>query len=424
MGFRFVHTRFFLFAVLLSLSAPVPGQTINPVAGDGTTGSLGDDGPASSAQFWSPAGLCVTARGIVYVADARNNRVRCITPNGTVATIAGTDESGNYGDNAPATDSRLNGPAAVLADNQGNLFIADKYNNRVRRINASGLMQAWAGSGAPGYAGDGGQAVSASLSAPSALALDTLGNLYIADAGNHCIRKVAPTGIITTVAGTGEAGFTGDNGPATAAKLNTPAGLAFDTSGNLLIADSWNYRVRCLAPNGIITTIAGTGVAGFSGDGKFDTSAELNLPTGLATDRKGNLFIADQGNNRIRRISANTIITTYAGTGNAGYSGDGGNALAADLNTPSGLATDAAGNLYVSEELNNRIRRITPPAKQNKAKPNPFPDNKFREPSQYPQTPALNRGTPVQAGYPNPMPPSGGAPPAPSRTVTGRGNKG
>ena len=217
----------------------------------------------------------------------------------------------------------------MAVDASGNLYIADTGNNRIRKVSATGIITTVAGNGSAGYSGDGGPATSAQLDGPEGVAVDGSGNLYIADTCNNRIRKVSATGIITTVAGNGSAGYSGDGGPATSAQLSLPAGVAVDGSGNLYIADSGNNRIRKVSATGIITTVAGNGSPGYSGDGGPATSAQLNQPAGVAVDASGNLYIADSSNNRIRKVSATGIITTVAGNGFDGYSGDGGPATSA-----------------------------------------------------------------------------------------------
>ncbi len=348
-----------LLLLLLSLNNYSIAQTMSTIAGNGQAG-YSDEPQAITSQLYSPTGVAVSG-SIIYVADGRNNRIRKFMPGGSMTTIAGNDYTGSRGDDGPATDAQLNGPTSVATDRWGNLYIADKYNNRVRKITPQGIIYAFAGDGQQGYSGDGSKAITAQLNIPAGMVADTSGNVYIADAGNNCIRKVTPDGLISTIAGTGIAGYKGDSGSAIKAQLNTPVALALDSIGNLYIADSWNYRIRRVTPSGFITTIAGAGLAGYEGDGGEDTSALLNLPTGLAFGKGGDLYIADQANNRIRRITTKGIITTMAGNGNAGYSGDGGNALSGEMNAPYSIATDATGNIYVAEQMNNVLRKITPP---------------------------------------------------------------
>ena len=248
-----------------------------------------------------------------------------------------------------------------MVDGEGNIYLADKLNHRIRRIDAvTGNITTVAGSGQEGFSGDGGPAVDASMARPTGVAIDQAGNLYIADSHNSRIRRVAAgNGIITTVAGTGELGFTGDEGPATDAQINTPLSLAVDAAGNLYIADTENHRIRRVDTSGVILTVAGTGRFGFSGDGNVATSASLFRPVAVAADHDGNLYIADLLHHRIRRVDGKTgIITTTAGVGGEGFSGDGGIAADAHLSEPRGIAVDKAGNLYIADALNHRIRRV------------------------------------------------------------------
>ena len=273
----------------------------------------------------------------------------------TIYTVAGNGTLGYTGDNGPATSAEIHGPYAVATDSAGDLYIADSGNNVIRKV-ANGVITTVAGNETMGYSGDNGPATSAQLNAPYGVAVDSAGNLYIADSANNVIRKVA-NGVITTFAGTnGSFGFGGDNGSATSALLFTPSAVAVDSAGNLYIADTSNSRIRKVsASNGVITTFAGDGTPGFTGDGSSATSAELNGPWGVAVDSAGNLYIADLGNNRIRKVSGGEI-TTVAGNGTPGYSGDGGAAANAELNGPSGIAPDAAGNFYIADFENDRIR--------------------------------------------------------------------
>ena len=330
----------------------VGSDTITTIAGLGTAGVSGDGGQATSAQLNKPRGVAVDAQGNVYVANEDGNRVRKVS-GGVITTVAGTGTLGYSGDGGQATSAQLNGPVGVAVDGQGNLYIADRGNNRIRKV-SGGIITTVAGNGTMGYSGDGGQATSAQVNQPYGIALDAQGNLYIADYQNYRVRKVSG-GIISTVAGTGTAGFSGDGGQATSAQLKGPLGVSVDAQGNLYIADVNDYRVRKVS-GGIISTVAGNGTLGFSGDGGQATSAQLNAPADVTVDRAGNLYIADYVNNRIRVVSGG-IITTIAGT-TKGFAGDGGPASSAQLNTPAGLALDSQGNLYISDSQNHRLRRI------------------------------------------------------------------
>ncbi len=321
------------------------------VAGNGTPGFSGDNGPATSAQL-DPSGVAVDSAGNLYVADSGNNRVRKVS-NGVITTVAGNGAPGFGGDNGPATTARLAGPSGVAVDSADNLYIADDFNARVRKV-SNGVITTVAGNGTYGFGGDNGPAISAQLHDPVGVAVDSAGNLYIADFDNHRVRKVS-NGVITTVAGGGSS--LGDNGPATSARLNFPYGVAVDSVGNLYIADSENWRARKVS-NGVITTVAGNGTQGFSGDNGPATSAQLFIPSGVAVDSVGNLYIADTGNNRVRKVS-NGVITTAAGNGTQGFIGDNGLATSAQLYVPSGVAVDSAGNLYIADIGNNRVRKVS-----------------------------------------------------------------
>jgi PKD repeat protein len=339
--------------VVPSASGVSGGDTITTIAGLGTLGFSGDGGQATSAQLYKPDGVAVDGQGNVYIADTFNNRVREVS-GGVITTIAGTGTAGYSGDGGQATSAQLNSPRDVAVDSQGNVYIADYFNQRVRKV-SGGIITTIAGTGTAGYSGDGGQATSAQLNYPHSMAVDGQGNVYIADESNQRVRKVSG-GVITTVAGTGTAGFSGDGGQATSAQLNFPEGVAVDGQGNLYIADSSNERIRKVS-GGVITTVAGTGTAGFSGDGGQATSAQLSRPFHVTVDGQGNLFIGDLDNARVRKVSGG-VITTISGTGTAGFSGDGGPALSAQLNLPDGVAVDPQGNLFIADSGNHRVREV------------------------------------------------------------------
>jgi uncharacterized protein (TIGR03437 family) len=342
-----------------------PSGIITTVAGNGIIGFSGDGGPATSAQLANPTGVAVDGAGNLFIADtnynlfpAANNRIRKVSPDGLIITVAGNGASGFSGDGGPATSAQLASPAGVAVDGSGSLFIVDFQNWRVRKVSANGIITTVAGNGTIGSSGDGGPATGAQLSLPQGVAVDGSGNLFIADNGNSRVRKVSTNGIITTVAGTGFQGFSGDGGAATSAHLINPTGVAVDGSGNLFIADSYNNRIRKVSTNGIITTVAGNGTMGFSGDGGPATSASLASPNAVAVDGSGNLFIADYNNNRVRKVSTTGIITTVAGNGTAGFSGDGGPATGAQIWGPDGVAVDASGNIFIADFNNKRIRKV------------------------------------------------------------------
>jgi uncharacterized protein (TIGR03437 family) len=333
----------------------VSNGVITTLAGNGTQGFSGDGGPATSAQFdlfnsGYPNGIAVDSAGSVYVVDAGNKRIRKIS-NGVITTVAGNGMSGFSGDNGPATSAELNEPEGIAADAAGNLYIADWQNNRIRMV-SNGVISTAVGNGTRGFSGDGGPATSAQLAYPQSVAVDSAGNLYIADTSNSRIRKVSG-GVIATVAGNGTFGFSGDNGPAVGAQLNGPVCVAVDSAGNMYIADQPNQRIRKVS-NGVITTVVGGGSS--VGDNGPATSAQF-APAGLAVDSAGDLYIADSSNNRIRKVS-NGVITTVAGNGTQGYSGDNGPATSAQLSA-GGVAVDSAGDLYIADSANFRIRKVT-----------------------------------------------------------------
>ncbi|MDO8413733.1 MAG: S8 family serine peptidase, partial [Gallionellaceae bacterium] len=336
---------------------------ISTYAGNGSASFCGDNGAATAACLKYPEKVAMDASGNAYIADTNNNRIRKISPTGVITTFAGTGASGSSGDGGQATLAKLSAPRAVTVDASGNLYIADTGNHKIRKVSTTGIITTVVGTGRSGYSGDGGQASAAKINGPYDLLADTAtGNFYIADTANHRIRKVSAAGIITTVAGNGTAGYSGDGGAATAAKINSPKGIILDSSANLYIADTSNHRVRKINSSGVISTIAGTGVAGYSGDGGAATLAKLSSPWALAGNTSIGIFIADSSNNRIRLVNLSGVISTVAGTGTAGYSGDGGTASSAKINLPHGVTATSDGFL-IADSTNHRIRRVitTPP---------------------------------------------------------------
>ncbi|SPF47596.1 putative NHL repeat containing protein [Candidatus Sulfopaludibacter sp. SbA4] len=328
--------------------------TITTVAGS-AIGYSGDGGPALKARLHSPIGIAVGADGSLYIADSANQAIRRVAPDGSITTVAGTGAWGFSGDGGPAVKERLALPMGVAVDPTGSLYIADSQNERIRKVAVDGTILTWAGNGAGLYLGDGGLAAAAQFKEPGGIAVDAGGSVYVADSMDCRIRKITKDGIIVTVAGTGVCGHSPDGNAATAAQLFFPSGVAVDSSGNLYIAEG--NRIRKINPNGAIVTIAGTGVAGYSGDGGTATSAQL-YSGGVAVDSAGNIYVADSSNNRIRKVTHDGTITTVAGNGIAAYTGDGGRATAASLNQPAGVACDSAGNLYVADTFNNVIRKV------------------------------------------------------------------
>lgn len=396
------------------IAAKIQSGTIVTIAGNGESGHAGDNGPAVEARLNEPKSLALGAAGILYIADAENHVIRKVDlASGLITTTAGRPEMGTgdsgpasahaqtqdedpfadsptsksekfaqvsdlsgmvryvvgagksgrfSGDGGPATQATLNFPGAVAVDRQGNLYIADTMNHRIRKVDAAtGVISTIAGTGQHRCSGDGGPATTAALNEPAALAVDERGNLYVADQSNNRVRKVdLNTGIMTTVAGTGETGYSGDGMPATEAGVSGPSGLTLGPDGDLYIADTFSGRIRRVdLATGIISTVAGDGGEyRFSGlPNEFSTS--LSRPYGIALDRAGNLLITDSDSHLIRHWDRKKkIITRLAGSGQAQFAGDRGDPLAGSLNYPFGVVVDEAGNVYIADTFNHRIRMI------------------------------------------------------------------
>jgi len=381
---------------------------ISTFAGTGIAGFSGDGGLARSAQINAPLGATIDAVGDVVFADAGNNRVRKVTPSGVISTIAGNGIGGYSGDGGLATNASLNVPWALVYDTSGNLYISDRNNDVIRKVNTAGIITTFAGNGTQGFCGDGGQATQACFYYPRGLAFDTHGSLYIADGLNHRVRKVSQSGVITTVAGNGQLGFSGDGGQATQAAIGNPrflvvkggvlyisnagqghirsvtlgtgiistyigstlgydgdnngplntqtdgtAGMLALSSSSMSFVDAGNARVRRLS-GGLVNTVAG----GFIGDGSSATSAAMVFPQGVAFDNAGNLFVAEWSGHRIRKVDTTGKISTVAGKGISGYSGDGGQATAAEMWFPQAVIADSSGNLFIADQGNNVIRKV------------------------------------------------------------------
>jgi uncharacterized protein (TIGR03437 family) len=391
-----------------------PAGVISIVAGNGSTTTFtGDGGPAKSAGFSGIYALAIDSANNLYICDANNNRIRKVTPDGIVRTYAGMNGHGFYGDGGPATSALLDFPRHVAVDNDGNVYVNDYNNNRVRKISAdgaiitiagsgvccispdgglatnaflitgpvttdpsgnvyiydfmtsrvrrvspTGILQSYAGDGKEGFAGDGDSAAAARFSGVAGLGTDSLNNLYIADSNNERIRVVSSVGGVSTIAGRGH--FAGDGGPASAAILHRPAGVVQTTDGTIYFTDRVNHRIRKIANDGTISTIAGTGDPGFSGDGSPALQANLYFPDSLTIDSSGNLLFVDQNQRRVRRITPAGVISTIAGNGNLAYSVDGVGALFSGFAYITGIAVDAAGNIYLSEGVANRVKKVTP----------------------------------------------------------------
>ncbi len=366
----------------LLAAAGLGAQTgiITTIAGTGERGYFGDGGPAISArlalvnvqnacdpaQFEQTVHLAVDPTGNVYLPDSDNQRIRRITPQGIISTIAGSGErpatnnrcepAGPVAD-GPATGARFYNPGDVVLHPNGSLIILDQQNNRIRQWSGDQVTTI-VGSGLHQFYTNDNPVLSTGLDWPGAGAFGG-GLFHFAELHSNRVARVTPEGRLATVAGSGIPGFAGDNGPATAARLRNPAGIAFDAAGNLYIADQGNHRIRRVTPQGVITTFAGTGNPGFNGDDRPAVAADLNLPTDVKVDVNNNVYIADMGNHRIRRVAPDGTITTVAGNGRAGFSGDGGPATDAMLNMPAGIALDASRDLYIVDWQNYRIRKVT-----------------------------------------------------------------
>ncbi len=344
---------------LLLCGALVRAQTINTNAGTGTSGYSGDGGPATAAQIYMPRAAASDGAGNVYVADFGNNCIRKVSATGMITTFAGTGIAGFSGDGGAATAAKLYGPNGVAIDLSGNVYISDYFNNRIRKVNTSGIITTIVGTGTAGYGGTGGPATAALINMPAGIAVDAYTNVFIADYGNSRVRKVNSSGVMSDIAGNGIFGFTGDGGPATAAMLNGPRGVAVDGYGFVYIADYNNVRVRQIDLSGAIHTYAGTGASGFGGDGGPATSAIMRSPTGVAVDVDNYVYIADSANNRVRKVNATGIITTFAGNGSSTYSGDGGPATAAGMTVSNVGADPYYRIIYIPSGFpGERVRRI------------------------------------------------------------------
>jgi hypothetical protein len=355
-----------LFALSISLQAQGiltvdPTRTAKTTAGTGAVGYADNTDPATAATLANPAAVTYDATGNLYLADANNDVIREISTTGIIITLAGTGIEGYSGDGGAATSAQLDTPTGVAVDSSGNVYIADSHNHRIREI-SNGIITTIAGTGTPGFSGDNAAATAAQLSLPGGVAVDKSGNVYIADTNNHRIREIT-NGIITTIAGDGEELYAGDKAAAKAAALDSPTSVAVDSSDNVYIADRLNQCIRQVS-NGIITTIAGTSTAGFSGsfsgDGAPASAATLAKPSGVSVDAASNVYIADTDNQRIREVGggaiATRVIATIEGSGSQDYGGDAGLSTAANLNSPRSVAPDAYGNLSIADRLNQRIR--------------------------------------------------------------------
>lgn len=347
---RAVTRLLLLLALLVVQSTRSHAQTVTTLAGNGVMGFA--NGPGATAQFFSPFGVCADAAGNIYVGDQGNHRIRKIDGNGNVTTLAGSGVQG-FAD-GPSATARFFNPLGVYADAAGNIFVAGYNDNRIRKIDASGNVTTYAGTGISGFAD--GPAAIAQFTQNVGVCGDAAGNIYVADGFNNRIRKIDGSGNVTTLAGDGTFGFA--DGPAAVAQLQNPTGVCLDATGNVYVADNFNNRIRKIDGSGNVTTFAGNGTVGLT-NGPAAT-AQFNSVYGVCADAAGNIYVADASNHCIRKIDAGGIVSTYAGTGTAGFTN--GAAATAQFNEPWGICADATGNIYVAERFNHTIRKISPPA--------------------------------------------------------------
>jgi len=351
-------------ALLAGISAHpayAPVGIITTVAGDGQPQYAGDGGPALRACLHQPWQVAVASDGSLYIADTLNHRIRRITPAGIITTVAGTAKAGSGGDGRPATAARLSFPSSVAIGSDGSLYIAEFIGHRIRKVDPEGIITIVAGTSRHGYSGDGGPATQAGLFCPRGMALGRDGSIYVADTKNNRVRCVGRDGIITTVAGSGVQDYSGDGGPATRAGLNQPRDVAVLPDGSFYIADTENNRVRKVGAKGIISTVAGGGldVDEELGDGVPATKVSLRWPSNVAVSADGSLLIAEESNHCVRKVDPNGIITTVAGNGKQGFSGDGGPATEASLSQPNYVAIGPDGSLYIADSNNYRVRKVS-----------------------------------------------------------------
>ncbi len=336
-------------------------QTISTIAGTGVWACTGEGIPAVTAAVGQLNSVTTDTNGNIYIGSVTCRQVKKISPSGIITIFVGTGTTGSSGDGGPAILATIGAPTALATDRWGNLYIADDEYNVIRKVNTAGIISTIAGDASVvggGYSGDGGPATLALLSSPADIAIDSLGNIFIADAGNNVIRKISTSGIITRIAGNGLWVYSGDGGPAISAGIIAPRGIAVDKKGNIYATDNINSCVRQISTTGIITRFAGTTSSGYSGDGDAATSAEMKYPRSLATDKYGNVYIADVHNSAIRRVDTNGIITTFAGNGSSGHSGDGGPAFEARLNYAQDIAIDENGFKYIAEINGAYLRKV------------------------------------------------------------------
>jgi sugar lactone lactonase YvrE len=346
-----------------SIADDIPAFTISTIAGTGDFGTSGEGGLATEAQMNRPTAVAVDTQGNVYIADSLNRRVLKIDSKGIIAKVMGTGKGSLQREDLPAIETNLSQPYGIAVDAQDNLYVLNRGHSKIHKVTPDGMAHTIAGTGRRGFNGDEIPATQAQIAGSNHLAVDAAGNVLIADTGNQRIRKITTDGIIHTIAGTGEQGFNGDGGAAAQAQLANPSAIAVDGAGNIYIADFSNHRIRKIDTEGIITTVAGTGTPEYNGDGIPATTANIGEPTGVAVDAGGLVYISDQVNDRVRVVLRDGIIMTVAGTGERGYTGDGGPSTEALINIPDIICLDRAGNLYMPDHQNFVVRKLTRIAK-------------------------------------------------------------
>jgi sugar lactone lactonase YvrE len=375
---RFLIGAAIAFLPVLCQAQTAPVYTISAAVGTGTSGFSGDGSSAVNAEVNFPSSVVIDGSGNLYIADQGNFRIRKVDTSGNITTIAGDGTDGDTGDSKAATSAEIGSAGGLAVDSSGNIYFSDTARSVIRKISTSGTITTFAGTGASGFTGDTTAytiaynkannittvvvATSAKISFPTGIAVDSKGNVYFSDTGNNRIRRVSVTdSTITTVAGDGTGAYYGDGAGALYAEINHPTGMVFDASDNLYFADSLNHRIRKIsAADGTISTVAGFGEPGKAGDGGLAVNALLHYPSSVSVDGTGNLYIADLVNNRVRMVNTSGVISTIAGSGRFGNGGDGGPALAATMYFPCGVAVNSTGNVYVIDNLNDRIRLLTP----------------------------------------------------------------
>ena len=342
-----------------SMTERIPTFTITTVAGTGVVGFSGDGWMATEALISNPTAVALDRQGNLFIADVYNHRIRMVDPHGIIFTIMGTGVSDAQMGDHPAIGTNLCSAYGIATDTHDSLYVLDRMRSRIFRLEDDGTARRIIGTGENGFAGDDGPAMDAQLMHPNHLVVDSEGTLYIADSLNNRIRRVTPDGIITTIAGTGERAYGGDGGPGREAQFGVPAAIALDNDGNIYIADFCNHRIRRLSNDGIVTTVAGNGSPEFNGDGGRALDSQIGEPCGVAVDRDGYVYIGDQLNFRVRVVTPTGKMHTVAGTGIQGYTGDGGPAELAQISNPDIIAFDTKGNLYVPDYENAVVRKLT-----------------------------------------------------------------